>query len=188
MQAQTQNGGAGTRPPRAKVTFSLNVPQVFTLDGEPPRECVPGNWGDQFRYFLEEGRIAFVEPVVHEKLLALDAHAGETFMVTKGSKGAWEVKRPFAAVETHHRENASHARPPERPLSAPRTAPPPVRPGNEACTERSEREHATVYNCMAEALTQAMEACKLSGFEEATREDIRALAITIYISTTGGRK
>jgi hypothetical protein len=171
MQAQngTQEGPRSARPSRVKVTFSLNVPQIFTLDGEPPQDVTPGNWGDQYRYFLAEGRIAFVEPVVHEKLMQLGAAAGETFMVTKGSKGAWEVKRPFAAVEREAPQ-----------VSRPRTAPPPIRQGNE--------EKAAVYNCMAEAISQAMEAVKLSGFEEATREDIRALAITIYISTTGGRK
>jgi hypothetical protein len=170
MNTQQGNGGAASpRVPRVKVSFRLHVPEFVTLEFDPPREAKPGQWGDQFMYFLAENRIAFVEPVVHEKLVALGARAGESFAITKEPKGAWEVKRPHAAsVEAPAQ------------VSAPRTAPPPIRAGNEAAS--------TTGNVMAHALKQAMEACQLAEFHEASREDIRALAITIYITTTGGRK
>jgi hypothetical protein len=42
-------------------------------------------------------------------------------------------------------------------------------------------------NFMAAALTEAIEACNLAGFD-ARPEDVRALAITIYIQAHGGKQ
>jgi len=175
----------GPRTTRTKVTFENDKPQVVTLEFDPPTEPREGNWGPQYMYFLSGEQIGFFEPAVHAQIVALDCHAGDTIAITKrkaGRANRWEVNAVVNGRMITVGEPAREAA--HQLASAPRaireTAPPPIRPGNESAS--------TTGNTMAHALTQAMEACKLSGFEEASREDIRALAITIYITLSGGRK
>lgn len=178
------NGGAQTRAPRVKVTFELNIPQVVTLEFDPPAEPREGNWGPQYMYFCGENRIAFLDPPVHEQILALDAHAGDTLAIVKRKSGRanrWEVNRVEAGrvQPAPPRPAPEAARAPRETVRTPAksTSPPPIREGHEHIAG----------NLMASALKQAIEACDLCEFA-ATHEDLRAMAISIYISATGGRQ
>ena len=180
------NGGAPPRATREKVAFETNIPQVVTLEFDPPAEARDGNWGPQFMYFLEENRIMFAEPAVHEQILQLGCTRGATLAIVKrknGRQNAWEVNQVHGGKFIAHEKPPVSAPRSHAPASAPRvqeTAPPPLRAANESVGASG--------NLMAAALKEAMEAVALSGFEEASREDIRALAITIYIGTTGGKR
>ena len=145
-------------------------------------------------YFLADNQIGFFDPPSTPEILAVDAHAGDTIAIVKrkaGRANKWEVNRVQGGGVIPRRPETPPA-PPAPPIaqerqdpaqaaliSKPRaTAAPPIRAGNE-------RERIT-GNLMAAALRQAIEACEAVEFA-ATHEDIRALAITIYISVTGGK-
>jgi hypothetical protein len=159
------------------VNFEINIPQVVTLEFDPPTEARPGNWGDQFMYFCADNKTLWAEPEVHAQIVALEAHAGDVVAIVKrkvGRANRWEVN---LVREGKMQPNAPQASPAEKPLaSMPRSAP----------TQLSGQDRIT-GNLMTAALKQAIEAVEEAGLH-ATTEDIRALAITIYITATGGRK
>jgi hypothetical protein len=184
--SQQNNGGASGAPLREKVMFQTNLPQAVTLEFDPPTQARDGRFGDQFMYFLGDNRIMWADPPLHEEIKRSGAKAGSEIGICKRAlRNAgrrhiqWEV-----AVEEEPQQPPPVPRPPAsapaaRPTrSAPReTAPPPIREGRERVSG----------NLMAAALREAIEACDLAEFD-ARPEDIRALAITIYINTIGGKK
>ncbi|GEM_PF-6165079 len=171
MNQQPAPNGAAALPrggARQKVTFEVNVPVTVRLEFDPPAEPREGIYGPQYMYFLQGDRIMFADPPLHQAIRAKHAAAGATLIICKRKQGrsnVWEVHRPGEAT----------IEPPAPPRSI---APPPIRAGNE--------EIGASGNVMAAALRDAIQACKLAGFA-ASNEDIRALAITIYIAVTGGK-
>jgi hypothetical protein len=89
------NGTAKTdRVDRTKVNFEMNVPQVVTLEFNPPQEPRDGAWGPQYMYFCGDHRIGFFEPAVHAQIVALGAVAGSVVAIVKrrdGRKNRWDV-------------------------------------------------------------------------------------------------
>jgi hypothetical protein len=191
----SKNGGASGAL-RDKVTFQANIPVAVILAFDPPTEARPGRFGEQFMYFLEEDRIMFAEPELHEEIVRAGAAARDHVTICKrelrnaaGRRIQWEVSllrnaalpnESAAAHETRLQHRAAAA-----PAIAPTAAPPRTR--TETLTPPFTVEASTRPNLMAEALAQAIEACELNLFD-ARPEDIRALAITIYITATGGKR
>jgi len=110
---------------RTKITFPPNVPQIVDLLDPPV--LAPGQYGDQYQYFLDGEKIMYVEPTVHAQIVALAAGRGDTIAITKRvtpsatggrAKTAWTVER----VEDEPADTA----PPPAPAPAP--APPPRPP------------------------------------------------------------
>jgi len=181
------NGGGTAAPLREKVMFQTNIPQAVTLEFDPPTAAREGRFGDQFMYFLGDGKIMWADPPLHEEIKRSGAKAGSELGICKRelrNAGRRHIQWEVNTIEEEPQQPPPAPRPPAaapaaRPTrSAPReTAPPPIRAGNERIAG----------NLMAAALREAIEACDLASFD-ARPEDIRALAITIYINATGGKK
>jgi len=177
------NGGGAAAPQREKVTFATNVPQILTLEFNPPTEARDGRFGDQYMYFLGDGKIMWADPPLHEEIVRSGAKAGSEIGICKRelrNAGRRHIQWEVGLVEEEPAQPpAAIARPAI--VSAPRaTAPPPIRAGSERIAG----------NLMAAALKEAIEAVDAmegSGFNFDT-SDVRALAITIYINATGGKK
>jgi hypothetical protein len=180
----TSNGAAssGAFGQREKIIFGESA-QIVKLETEPAQATQSeGNWGPQFTYRLAGNKITWLDPDPHQKMLELGAHAGDELAIAKRKRGrryVWEV----LPVQEEPTPRAATPLPSDRPapqfstISAPReTAPPPIRAGERIAG-----------NLMAAALKQAIEACDLAEFH-ATHDDVRALAITIYIHATEGKK
>jgi hypothetical protein len=210
-------GGFGSRE---KVIFELNTPVTLKLEFDPPEESRPGMWGEQYQYKLAGNRIAWLEPALHAQLVENGARTGDTFHVCKrrvGRRTEWEIQlatssnsQPIATAAPL----ASAPRPVPQPQPAPRPQPQPEPepPGPEPATARAPappeeerpidaRNTARVSgNIMQAALRSAIDAAAdAAGYAEGRglqismrTEDIRALAITIYIqatsSSTGGKR
>jgi len=168
------NGGArgGAAPQREKVSFSTNIPVLVQLEFDPPTEAREGRFGDQYMYFLAGNRIMFIEPELHAEIVKAGCGAGSELAICKrelrnaGRKHIqWEV--------VTQQEEPTHEAP--APRSSPRQASPAAAPPRVS------------GNFMAAALTEAIEACNLASFD-ARPEDVRALAITIYIQAHGGKQ
>lgn len=160
---------AQTRGGRIKITFELNAPQEMRLEFDPPTEAREGAWGPQYMYFVDGDRIAFLEPEAHQQIVDLGAKHGSLVCIVKRKAGRrvnWEV-----AVDVP----AAVPPPPDPPL---RSQPRPRADLAETLAEK---------NLMTAALRQAIEACEANEFN-ARPEDIRALAISIYIQLAGGRR
>jgi hypothetical protein len=204
----TAANGSASRGARTKVIFEINAPVAITLEREPPSFSTPGNWGEQYMYSLEGHQIAFLEPEVHEEICNLGARPGDTFTITKtkdGRKNVWVVMRGDVAQQAAKAIQAPAPAPP-----APRRGTPAATPAIAARIEAAKEENAARAelpaprhvsgNIMQAALCAALEATHAAeAFAEgiganyrASSEDIRALAITIYIEITGsshgGRK
>ena len=205
-------GGSGRRE---KVIFEINAPVAITLEREPPSFSTPGNWGEQFMYSLEGNRVAFVEPEVHDAILAQHGQEGDTFTITKckdGRRNVWSVIRGDVA------EQAARA------IQAPAPAPAPTAragrerastPAIDARIAEAEAQNAArraaqpaqeaprppapgqtghvSQNVMQACLCAAIEAThQAAAFAEGigatyrpTSEDVRAIAISMYIEITG---
>jgi hypothetical protein len=180
----TDRGAAGAparqNGTRTKVNFDANVPTFITLEREPPEWPVEGKFGDQFMYSLTHNQITWVEPVVHEKIVELyRKHRAREFCITRIKSGrsvSWDVQH--VSDETR---------------SQPRAATPAPAAAQESPFDATGRPSP---NMMASAMRTALEAvietealAQRSGHAyKATGEDIRALAITIFIQACGGKK
>ena len=198
------NGGAPTGGLREKVTFETNLPQTLILEFDPPSEPREGRFGPQFMYFMGGGRILWADPPLHAAIVKSGAGAGEEIAVCKresrpwpGAKKhtAWEVETAATAARRAPEAIAATAAPTPQPAAATPPAATPAAP--HAAPTPAKRAPATPAveisgrisgNLMTAALQQALEACEQSGFSDARPDDVRALAITIYITATGGRQ
>jgi hypothetical protein len=183
-EAALPRGPVTPRFARTKVQFETNVPALITLERFPPQQPIDGKWGEQYMYSLAGQRVAFVEPEVHEQLIALDAQPGQNFTVTKvreGRSNKWIV------------EAGDHASNLLAKVPAPAAAPAPPAPRPALEPPRSSPPPAVSTAIMQAALCSAIEATHAAAhFAEsigasyrASSEDVRALAITIYIEVTG---
>jgi hypothetical protein len=196
MNTHTNGGGsAAPQQQREKVSFSTNIPVLVQLEFDPPQQARAGRFGDQFMYFLADQKIMWVEPEAHAEILRAGAVAGSELAICKrelrnaGRKHIqWEV---VLQQEEPEPRQPAHTAPPAAAEAFARAATP--RPAASAAAPRSAPRTSrpvtelVAGNLMTAALRQAMEACEQAGFEART-EDVRALAITIYIAATGGKK
>lgn len=180
---------------REKVKLQLNVPQILTLTYNPPDQPRPGQWGDQYMYWLEDEKTLWAEPLLHLKIVATGATGGDTILVKK-LKGNWQVQRvdPRDLAKAHGAIEASAelARelpaPPAKVRSLPALVPLEKRlPPEKFAAADTLNPRNISGNMMASALQQAIEACSLAKFA-GTSEDVRALAITIFIQASGGTR
>lgn len=191
-----------TRAQREKVIFEVNAPRAVTIERDPPDYPTEGNWGPQWMYFLADNQIMFVEPDVHEQLIQEGAAHGKTFTITKtkdGRKNKWIVIRGDVEAQAARAIRAPAPAPrPEAPAPRPAQRAEAPAPAPEPAPERTQRQHVS-GNVMQAALCSAIDAThraeeyaeSIGSAYRASSEDVRALAITIYIEVTGsggGRK
>lgn len=197
-------GGRPQRGPRNKVKFTANVPQTLTLEMDPPTEAAPSQFdGEEYMYSIANGFVLFAPAELHIEILRTRAKARHQITIVKrsmrnaaGTTNTWEVENNTMQAQGWQQPAPTHATQRD-PRAALRDAPPgpalaarpEARPAAEALRNELNRparaEALPAFkvsnNPMTHAIRMAMEAVQEAQFEEATREDIRALAITIYI-------
>jgi hypothetical protein len=192
-------------------TLSLNTPHAFTLDGDGGIET-PGTWGTQYRYMWRGNQISFVDPVIHELIQAQGARDGDSIkfwrMETRNGNRRGPVQYRIDMVNTadagdyaaQPRAAAAPASPPApaRPAApaitpAPQAAAPAASPRVEQEAEATHSVAATDTARLSAALVAAVDAANTAeSYAEAhsrrvtfTSEDLRAMALTVYI---GGQR
>src|SRR5882672_5330731 len=195
-------------PQRQKVTFNLNIPELLTLEFDPPSQARPGKWGEQFMYWLADEKTLWADPELHERIKATGAKAGDTVLVAKQKRQSagggyvvtWSIQ-PVSPDELAKGKAALDAATPLAESMPPPATKPKYLPQATPLEKRLPPEKfapalppptaaiAAPMNAprMSAALRAAIDACTETGFN-ATSEDIRALAITIYIQSCGGKR
>jgi hypothetical protein len=173
---------------RERIPFNFNLPYELTLESSGTEQ--EGRNGSEFRYFLEGRQIMWIPPEAHALIMRATGGEpiGETFSITrrKTGRGAaeWEV--------VHHDDSPPDPEPapPAQRQQAP--APQPTaRPAAQPAAANGPMSD-TLYTslCAAIRTAAAAEAFAQSigrpvAFETS---DIRAMAATLYIHTTGGAR
>lgn len=201
----------GTKPTRTKVTFDPpRVPVILKPESIPTR-TVDGKFGPQYQWFFEGNQVAWFDPDVHEEIKACIVvsdctEVAITKHVRRGQQPRYEVQG--VADETRHAPEMSGSATPLRESSGSAT---PLRESRDQLAARridevkkqnsqarpprtgyeapDERETAPLKNAMSHALIEAITAASevvaiahANAIEwKPSSEDIRALAITIYI-------
>jgi pyruvate/2-oxoglutarate dehydrogenase complex dihydrolipoamide acyltransferase (E2) component len=205
----------GSYQAREKVSFAtMQSPALLTLESDGEEQ--PGRAGLQYRYFLGGGKIAWVDPPIHDAIQQSGAHAGDTIKVARhetrnGNRRGplmWSVhlhtqqqdEPPAAAQEaTRMRQpppmyaEAAPARPAARQSASPAPAPQPAAPAQATAEQSPLSSRSTA---MAAALVAAVDAARTAeSYSEAhgtrivfSSDDIRAMAATIYIGAPGGAR
>lgn len=199
---------AGSTGTRTKLSFDPpNVP-TFVRPEKVPTQPVEGRNGPQFMWLFEGAGIAWFDPEFHHELCAcLEVSGAAGLAITKkvrrGQSPTYEVQpvaeepEPGQPAPQSWPRSRAEARANVPAVAQRRTAevkkaqPPPYHH-----EEPVERETAPPCNAMSAALMEAVLAvAEVYGIANAngitwkpSSEDIRALAITIYIQAHGGRK
>jgi hypothetical protein len=173
----TPRGSAQRLGERTKVTFDPpRVPVILTPDGMPT-EPVQGKFGPQFRWNFEGQQVAWFDPDVHEQMRGLIMRGAKSFAITKHVRRGEPPRFEVQPAEDLTRQAAAVAAP-----TSPRQ-----RAARPHIEDPFDREGVPIENTMAGAIKEAITACEEAEFA-ATHEDVRALAITLFISRNGGKK
>jgi antitoxin (DNA-binding transcriptional repressor) of toxin-antitoxin stability system len=73
-----------------KVKFELHTPQVVTL--KTTGKIVPGQFGEQTFYVLQDGRAMYLDLAVSQKLNFMEVRPGESVSICKRGKGVWDIE------------------------------------------------------------------------------------------------
>jgi hypothetical protein len=187
----------GTTGLREKIAFQANLPTLLTLDHSDGQPCA-GRYGEQYMYTFDRGtKIAWLDPEVRAAIQRTGAGEGDQIFITRGETREGNRKKITWNVERVEDEPAQpQARLAPKPPAtctrpgpdAPRPAapqPPPSSSGNGAA-------RAALADALAIAIDVAAEAEQLAAHKGlAVRfqaEDIRALALTVYIGSSRGER
>jgi hypothetical protein len=208
----TSNGTAA--PLRQKIAFATNLPTIVRLDSDG--ELSPGRFGDQYRYFLDGGKIMWVEPQVHDLIQRCGAVEGDDVCICKrevrnGNRKSmqWEVAKVMEEPAEGNPRPAQMPPPPRnareeeadaeaRAAGAARRIVDPPATRQNATPAPAEGSTAPQPLSLAQALMLALDAAdaadryaqaKLEWEHFSLDEDsIVKLAITAYIQSAGGKQ
>jgi hypothetical protein len=185
---------------RDKVTFATNVPQEVVLAFDEGKE-INGQFGDSVMYTLEGERVMFVPPIVRDRLDKLGVGRGEPVIICKAEvvngtrrRVEWKVERGEASesLATALAPRASSAPVPVLvPASAqPKPSTPALQNGNGHALAPAAPAESLLESCLVQAMIAAMRAEKAGQGIGCTlrfnSEDVRAMALTLYIQTARG--
>lgn len=198
---------ATSRGTRTRLTFDPpNVP-TFVRPEQIPTRSVDGRNGPQYMWLFENEGIAWFDPDFHAELCACIETSGAaelaiTKHVRKGQPPRFEVQPIAEESEPTQPAPISYPRSrAEAKANVPAVAARRIQEVKAAAPkfhheEASEKETAPPCNAMAAALMEAMlavhEVIAIANAHsiawKPSAEDIRALAITIYIQAHGGKR
>ncbi len=174
------------------VRFETNVPQVITLKYDDGKD-VEGRYGDEVYFTLQDGKAAYLPPIIREKFAAAGVRRGMPVQITKkevktGNRKSiqWQVERVGAGASPS--KVAAPASVPQQ------TIQPPTERQAQATTHDTIGGPALMHlkQALAAAITAAQGAenyAKERNFAvRFTSEDVRAMALTLFIQfAKGGR-
>lgn len=174
------------------VRFETNIPQVITLKYDDGKD-VAGRYGDEVFYTLADGKGVYVPPIVRDKLTQAGVRRGTPVQITKkevktGNRRSiqWEVERVGAGAQPSKVEAPA-------PVHQ-QTIQPPAERQAQATTHDTIGGPALVQlkQALAAAITAAQGAENYAKERNYgvrfTSEDVRAMALTLYIQfAKGGR-
>lgn len=193
---------------RETLRFETNVPQVVALAFDKGL-AVEGRYGDQVMFTLEDDRVMYVPPIVETKLRELGIRRGEDFQLCKreakhGNRRSieWAVEpvngkgpaEPTPSQAANQKDGAAQ--------QAPHTEQSITNGNGAGKTNGKDQTHVSIPytgteagNFLLSALVNSVDIwlatqqyARAKGLELAiTTEDVRALAITAFINTRGGR-
>jgi hypothetical protein len=177
---------------REKLKLQNGIPVTIALEfstGKRVTSRIPGN-PDQVFYSLTDGRDWYADLEAAELIERLDLASREPFTVCKLGPGRFEVQRA-GQYPTPPTRNTPSCNPPQAPPYNPPT--PPLPP---AATQRMNGEGETAAQILAGCYPDAVDvvlaglaACKAKGLMVAPSfDDVRAIATTLFIQQTGGRR
>jgi hypothetical protein len=182
---------------RQRVSFDLNRPQLLTLEFDPPSQARPGKFGEQYMYWLQGDLTLWAEPELHARIVATGATAGDQLLLTKrkqrtqagGYAVTWSAQRvnPQDVEKAREALDAGEALAAELPPPAPTHHTRRIPPSKPIERRLPPEKFAQQLHGMAAALREALDACAAVCWNP-NPEDVRALAITIYIQNHGGRQ
>jgi hypothetical protein len=200
---------------RTKISFDPPRVPVLLRPESVPTRSVEGRDGPQYMWFFADNQVAWFDPDFHQEILAcLEVSGCNEIAITKhvrrGQPPRFEVQPVRDETEQPGGYDPAPPPPPARRQSVAEVAArrieeikrsqaaPPRGPSEPRFhhEEAIEAETAPHCNAMFTALMEAMmavhEAIAIATAQgltwKPTGEDIRALAITIYIQSHGGRK
>jgi hypothetical protein len=194
---------------REKVAFPTNMPVTLGLEFDPPAEPRPGRFGDQYMYWLEGNQVAWLEPEVHQAILDSGARAGDAIAITKrevrqGNKRRilWEVERADAADEQFVTTAQPTSKPAARasaacggagvlvsqPRPQPAPQPAPVDAPQQPTAAHAEALRVSLIAAVDAAIAAEAHAKNRSFNLRFDPREVQALASTMFIALTGGRR
>jgi len=185
------------------IKFETNMPQVLALaftEGKPVESQFTGS---QVMFSTVDGRRMYLAPFVAEKIRAAGISARMPFEICKKQVGRsieWQVRTQNAAAGAVSEATPTAAQVRSLNQTVPKEyngyrdevmpKSPPVPMASPAAATPVPRTSTKLMGALAAAIDAAMEAevyCARHGREISfTSEDIRALAITVYISNCKG--
>ncbi len=171
---------------RDRITFDMNQPIEITLDRDGnPTESTARDGSPEYRYFLNGHRIMWVPEAVHEAIQRANGGDMASFAITKHrSPKPWTVIHLDAQEPGYGYSN--EAAPPQAPPipQQPAARPTPTPAPQDAA------DSSPMYTALCAAIRTAAAAEKFAAsigrplaFETS---DVRAIAATLYIHSTGG--
>ncbi len=185
----------GTQSLREKIAFQANLPTLLTLDHPDGQPCA-GRFGEQYMYTFDGGtKIAWLDPEVRNAILATGAGQGDQIFVTRNETRDGNKKRvTWNAERVEEEPRAQPAPTPKPPATCTRPgpdAPRPTAPAPQASSGNS-AARAALADALAIAIDVAAEAEQLASRKglavRFAAEDIRALALTVYIGSSRGER
>lgn len=173
---------------REVVRFESGTPVVVGLEFDDARQ-VAGRFGDQYRYWLTEGRIMFVDPPVHDAIQQAGAKAGDELCITKHSKPGRRTQWEVARVEEEPAEaDSAAALASPAPTGTAKPEPAALRTINSPQGTAAPQEAADkLAACLCAAIDAALTAQKYAAERGLTLAwnagDIRAMAATLHIGS-----
>lgn len=175
--------------PAEKLTFHINCVEVIALAFPNGRTTVSQITNKpQVMYTLTDGRVTYADMCLVEEINRLGVRANEPFEVVKRSQNSYEVRRVRAAGPQTQEANQKFATPAGTPnyITVPRDT-----EHSQDSAEYSPRA-LSLMSALKDAIDAAHEATRyasrLGVVGDWSSEDVRAMALTLFIDSARGAR
>lgn len=177
---------------RQKVVFQPNIPITLMLDhsdGQP----TTGRTGEQYMYtFDHSAKIAWLDPEVRDLIVRTGARDGDRIAITKAERRDGAKKHVQWFVERVEDEPAPPPAPAPRPAQPIRPGPDIPQPAAAPPQASNSAARAALADAFAIAVNVAAETEQLATRKglalRFSAEDLRAIALSVFIGQTRGER